>query len=130
MTRGAAAYAARYGGGAPKWLALPVQYADYTLWQHELFGEEADPESAIAQQIGYWKKALEAVTREKIQQESDEAVFQRRALAVEKERLTREAVEHHNMATGETTRLVREAEERANAAESRTKEAARRSFSP
>jgi hypothetical protein len=32
------------------------------------------------------EKALEAPTRERIQQESDEAAFQRRALAVEKER--------------------------------------------
>ncbi len=40
----------------------------------------------------------------------------RRALAVEKERLTREAVEHHTTVTAETTRLVTEAEERANAA--------------
>ena len=34
----------------------------------------------------------------------------RRALAVDKERLTREAAEHHSNATGETQRLVEEAE--------------------
>ena len=46
-----------------------------------------------------------------------------RTLAVEKERLTREAAENHDAATAETQRLVTEAEERANAAETRAREA-------
>jgi len=52
------AYSARHTGRAPAWTALPVQYADYTLWQHRIIGEEADPHSAIAQQIAYWQEAL------------------------------------------------------------------------
>ena len=54
----ARAYAARCGGDAPELPALPVQYADYTLWQHELLGAESDPQSAIARQLAFWTKTL------------------------------------------------------------------------
>ena len=55
------AYAARCQGAAPQLPALPVQYADYTLWQQHVLGSETDPESPIARQIAFWTKTLEGL---------------------------------------------------------------------
>ena len=52
------AYAARCLGGPPDWPSLPVQYADYTLWQQEILGNENDPDSLFFRQSAFWTDAL------------------------------------------------------------------------
>ncbi|MUM31547.1 non-ribosomal peptide synthetase, partial [Mycolicibacterium sp. CBMA 361] len=52
------AYASRCAGQAPDWAPLPVQYADYTLWQRTQFGELDDRNGPIAAQLDYWQDAL------------------------------------------------------------------------
>ncbi len=55
----ATAYRARIEGRAPEWAALPVQYADYALWQRESLGEAVE-----AAELAYWQQALAGIPDE------------------------------------------------------------------
>ncbi|WP_415047037.1 amino acid adenylation domain-containing protein [Gordonia sp. (in: high G+C Gram-positive bacteria)] len=54
-------YAARMVGQEPQFVPLPVQIADYAIWQHEVLGSVSDPESVVGRQVGYWREQLAGV---------------------------------------------------------------------
>ncbi len=55
------AYSARAEGHAPQWAPLPIQYADYAVWQRAALGVESDSESVAAQQIAHWVEELDGL---------------------------------------------------------------------
>ena len=54
-------YAARLAGTQAQLPALPVQYADYTLWQQGVLGDEGDASSALSLQLSYWSDRLKGL---------------------------------------------------------------------
>ncbi|MER6363213.1 amino acid adenylation domain-containing protein [Kitasatospora sp. NPDC001527] len=57
----ATAYTARAQGRPPRWAPLPVQYADYTLWQRRLLGDQDDPDSSWTRELAHWRQALDGL---------------------------------------------------------------------
>jgi len=60
----AAAYGARRSGRAPDLAPLPVQYADYALWQRALLGEPGDPAGLAQRQLDFWQDTLRGLPDE------------------------------------------------------------------
>ncbi|GGK58086.1 hypothetical protein GCM10011591_32840 [Nocardia camponoti] len=54
----AIAYRARVEGRSPSWPPLPVQYADYALWERAVLGDSSDETSLAATQLNFWRDNL------------------------------------------------------------------------
>ncbi|MET4093900.1 amino acid adenylation domain-containing protein [Arthrobacter sp. UYCu712] len=59
-----AAYNRQLAGDGTPPAPLPVQYADYTLWQRGELGSEDDPASAISRQLEFWNRELRGAPEE------------------------------------------------------------------
>ncbi|WP_285600182.1 non-ribosomal peptide synthetase [Kineosporia sp. NBRC 101731] len=58
------AYRSRSGGQAPHWAPLPVQYADYAVWQRAALGDAEDPRSRLGTDLAYWRAVLAEAPQE------------------------------------------------------------------
>ncbi|MGW5117573.1 amino acid adenylation domain-containing protein [Streptomyces noursei] len=54
----ATAYASRTRGEDPDWAQLPLQYADFAIWQRRTLGAADDPNSVLSWQLDHWRSTL------------------------------------------------------------------------
>ncbi|MFI5801331.1 amino acid adenylation domain-containing protein [Streptomyces sp. NPDC051561] len=59
------AYGRRAQGLAPDWEELPVQYADYALWQRELLDDESGA-GPLGRQLAHWRTVLSGLPEETV----------------------------------------------------------------
>ncbi|MEO5875426.1 MAG: amino acid adenylation domain-containing protein, partial [Streptosporangiaceae bacterium] len=60
-----AAYTARRAGRAPQgWTPLPVQYADYGLWQRSVLGAASDAGGLLFRELEFWRERLDGIPEE------------------------------------------------------------------
>ncbi len=58
------AYAARRAGRTPQWAPLPVQYADYALWQRALLAPAPHGTGRLERLTTHWRTALDGLPEE------------------------------------------------------------------
>lgn len=106
------AYTARCDGQCPQWAPLPVQYADYTLWQRDLLGDD-EPHSLYGRQLNYWTQQLaelpESLELPKDRARPDVASFAGEVLPVEFDEALTENIRQLALRTGTTVSMVLQA---------------------
>ncbi|MFI6213376.1 amino acid adenylation domain-containing protein [Nocardia brasiliensis] len=58
------AYAARAAGRSPNWAPLPIEYADYAVWQRHTYGRTGENSDIAAEQIRFWTDTLTGLPTE------------------------------------------------------------------
>ncbi|MFE9581306.1 amino acid adenylation domain-containing protein [Nocardia sp. NPDC006044] len=58
------AYAARAAGRSPNWAPLPIEYADYAVWQRHTYGRTGENGDTAAEQIRFWTDTLTGLPTE------------------------------------------------------------------
>ncbi len=58
------AYNARRQHLGVVWPELPLQYADFAIWQRDWLGSNSNPDSRISRQLAYWREALDGMQEE------------------------------------------------------------------